>query len=174
MTDERILVKRADKKAFWGVPGSGSSKTFTRMRGFTDFSGSKNPKEYSRQYVDEAFEQTDVTGYSPSWSFGFDEYTNDPVLTDVVDIIDNEKIGTDAVREIVFVNFSKPTSNGFEAVKRSFSVIADSEGGGTDAYTYSGNLKVKSASIFGVATILTPDDGDVDNVETISFTEKTA
>ena len=174
MANERTLVKRADKKAFWGVPGEGSP-TFTRMRGFTDFSGSKNPKEYSRQYVDESFEQTDVTGYSPSWSFGFDEYTNDPVLEDVVDIIDNEKVGNDAIREIVFVNFSKPVAaGGFEAVKRSFAVIADGEGGSTDAYTYSGNLKVKSSSVAGVATIETPAKGDSETVETVTFTEATA
>ena len=53
---------------------------FTRMKGFTELSGSKNPTEYSRQYVDEIFESTDVTGYSPSWSFAFDDYTEDAVL----------------------------------------------------------------------------------------------
>lgn len=168
--ENRTLVKRADKKAFWGVT-TGSTTTFTRMKGFTELSGSKNPQEYSRHYVDESFEQTDVTGYSPSWSFGFDEYTNDEVLEDIVKIIDDEKLGTDAVRDIVFVNFSKPAESGkYEAIKRSFAVIADGEGDSTDAYTYSGNLKVKGSAIKGTASIATPESGTPETVETITFT----
>lgn len=169
-TNQRTLVQRADKKVFWGLKGD-STTTFTRMRGFTEISQSKNPKEYSRQYVDEYFEETDVTGYSPSISFAFDEYTNDPVIADIADIIDEEKTGEDAVREIVFVDFSKPAaSGGFEAYKRSFAVVADSEGDSTDAYTYSGNLKVKTSRIKGTATIATPTNGDKDSVETVNFT----
>lgn len=167
----RNLVSRSDKKAFWGVVSS-SSTTYTRMRGFTDFSGSKNPKEYSRQYVDEKHEQTDVVGYSPSWSFGFDEYTDDAVLQDIAQLMDNEVVGSDAVREIVFVDFSKPEGTStitYPAVKRSFSVIGDSEGSGTDAYTYSGNLKVKSEAVTGTASIATPTGGTPDTVETITF-----
>ena len=64
----RTLVKRSDKVSFLGCINKGS-ETFNRMRGFTSLSGSKNPSEYSRQYVDEEFETTDVTGYSPSIDF---------------------------------------------------------------------------------------------------------
>ncbi len=168
---ERELIKRADKKAFWGVPGEGEA-TFTRMRGFTELSGSKNPIEYSRQYVDEQFESTDVIGYSPSWSFAFDEFTNDAVLTDIVDILDGEKLGTDAQREIVFVDFSKAVGGGFKAVKRTFAVIGDSEADGSEAYTYSGNLRVVGSRVDGVATIA--DGEDADSVQTITFAEGAA
>lgn len=166
------LIKREDKKAFWGIPSTTEgSQTFTRMKYFTELSGSKNPIEYSRRYIDESAESTDVTGYSSSWSFSFDEYVGDNVLEDIVNIIDNEKLGNDARREIVFVNFKKPTQNdSFEAVKRTFSVIGDSEGGSTDAYTYSGNLKVVGTMVKGTAAITTPTDGNADNVKTITFT----
>ena len=53
------------------------TEVFNRMRGFTTLSGSKNSIEYSRQYVDEEFETTDVVGFSPSVDFGFDQYTNE-------------------------------------------------------------------------------------------------
>ena len=166
---ERELIKRADKKAFWGVPSEGDT-VFTRMRGFTELSGSKNPIEYSRQYVDEQFESTDVIGYSPSWSFAFDEFSNDAVLDDIVGILDGEKIGTDAQRDIVFVDFSKElTDGGYKAVKRTFSVIGDSEADGSEAYTYSGNLRVVGNRIEGVATILSGEDSD--SVQTVSFAE---
>ncbi len=164
------LVKRSDKKAFYGVP-SNEGVVYTRMKYFTEMSTSKNPKEYSRQYLDEDMERTDVVGYSPSMSFNFDEHTDDPVLSDIVDIIDNELLGTDAHREIIMVDFSKLSEGGYEAVKRKFAVIADSEGDGTDAYTYSGNMKAVGEIVKGVAKIDTPENGDPSSVETITFTE---
>ena len=85
MADTRTLVPRSKKVLFYGVPAaSGDTTTYHRMKGFTDVSTSKNAKEYTRQYVDELFEQTDVTGYSPSTSYGFDQYAGDPVHADIV------------------------------------------------------------------------------------------
>ena len=99
MADTRTLVPRSQKVLFYGVPAaSGDTITYHRMKGFTDVSTSKNAKEYTRQYVDELFEQTDVTGYSPSTSYGFDQYAGDPVHADIVKITDNELIGSNAVR----------------------------------------------------------------------------
>lgn len=172
MANDRKLVMRADKVAFMGV---GNTPTYHRMKGFTDMSQSKNPIEYSRKYVDELFEQTDTTGMSPSMSFGFDEYTPDPVLDSIVDIIDNEKIGSDAIVSIVIVNFSKPISDGgFEAYERQWSIIPGDEGSGTDAYTYSGTFKVKTAKVDGKAVITKPTGGDQLNAETIEFTSAAA
>ena len=60
---ERKLVKRSDKVAFLGcLDDLGVTPTFNRMRGFTTLSQSKNPAEYSRRYIDEDQEQTDVSG----------------------------------------------------------------------------------------------------------------
>lgn len=153
------ILKRSDKKAFYGIPASGGSgtPTFTRMRGFTEFSISRNPTEYSRRYVDEDSERTDVTGYSMSCSYAFDEFSGDEVHADIIAITDGEKVGADAQRDIVLVDFSKTAAGGgYEAVKRTFSVIADSEGDSTDAYTYSGNMRATGAVIKGTATIDTP------------------
>ena len=124
------------------------------MQGFTDMSKSLNPKEYSRQYVDEEFEQTDVVGFSPSIAYGFDQYLGNAVHDELVKLTDNEAIGTAAVRTIVVVDFTKPTDNPdeYQATARDFSVIPDSEGGSMDAYTYSGNFKVKGSKIDGTAT----------------------
>lgn len=149
------LVKRSDKVAYYGVPKD-SMVTFTRMQGFTSQSKSKNPIEYSRQYVDEEFEQTDVTGYSTSMSYAFDQYEGNHVHDDMVQLADNEVTGTDAVREIVIVDFSKPIdkeSRKYSARKRTFAVIFDSEGDETSAYTYSGNFRTKGDIISGTATV---------------------
>lgn len=54
------IVERHKILAFYGVPGTNDAVTYHRMKKFTQFSHSKNPIEYSRQYVDEPFQQTDV------------------------------------------------------------------------------------------------------------------
>lgn len=159
--NERKLVNRSKKVSFLGCLNGGSTETFYRMRGFTTLSNSKNPTEYSRKYVDEDFETTDVTGYSPSTEFGFDEYTNDKVHEEMIDILDNEKMGTDARRNIVTVDFSKKETDGtYKAVKREYSIIGDTDGDGTDAYTYSGTFRSTGNRITGKATV-TDNGGQV-------------
>ena len=152
---DRTLVKRSDKVAFFGNMGTGT-ETFNRMRGFTTLSGSKNPSEYSRQYVDEEFETTDVTGYSPSYDFGFDQFKGDLVHDEMVEILDGEKTGTEARRNIVIVDFSQPVTGkdgAYKAVKREWAIIGDSEGDSMDAYTYSGTLRATGKRITGTATL---------------------
>lgn len=150
---DRKLVKRSDKVSFLGCLKDGSEK-FNRMRGFTTLSGSKNPTEYSRRYVDEEFETTDVTGYSPSLDFGFDQYIGDPVHEEMVGILDGEKLGTEARRNIVTVDFSQEAGEGsYKAVKREYAIIGDAEGDSMDAYTYSGTFKATGKRIVGTATV---------------------
>ena len=158
---DRKLVKRSDKVSFLGCLKDGSEK-FNRMRGFTTLSGSKNPSEYSRRYVDEEFETTDVTGYSPSIEFGFDQYSGDLVHDEMVDILDGEKTGTEARRNIVTVDFSQPISGQegtYKATKREYAIIGDSDGDSMDAYTYSGTLRATGSRIEGTATL--NDDSSV-------------
>lgn len=149
----RTLIKRSDKVSFLGCL-EGSTETFNRMRGFTTLSGSKNSIEYSRQYVDEEFETTDVVGFSPSMDFGFDQYTDDPAHEEMVEILDGEYTGTEARRNIVTVDFSQPTTGGkYKASKREYAVIGDSEGDSMEAYTYGGTFKATGKRITGEATV---------------------
>ena len=162
----RTLVKRSDKVSFLGCL-DGSTETFNRMRGFTTLSGSKNSIEYSRQYVDEEFETTDVVGFSPSMDFGFDQYTDDPAHEEMVEILDNEYTGTSARRNIVTVDFSQPIegqSGSYKAVKREYAVIGDTEGDSLEAYTYSGTFRSTGKRITGTAAV--SSDGT-----TTTFTE---
>ncbi|MDD4689186.1 MAG: hypothetical protein PHE51_05510 [Eubacteriales bacterium] len=157
------LVKRCEKMAYYGVP-NGDGYTFTKMTGFTEMAVTKNPSEYSRQYVDEEFSQTDITGYSMSVSYEFDRYMDDPVHDDIIAITDDELIGTDAVRPIIMVDLTDEADGRYSAVMRDFSIIPDSEGGSNDAYTYSGSFKVKGKKITGVAEIS-------EDKQTLTFTE---
>ncbi len=158
------VVKRCKKLAFYGVPAGNDENaeyTFYRMKGFDDITTSKNPREYSRQYVDEEFEQTDVVGYNPSISFGFDRFTGDAVHSDLVDIFNREKVGQDAIRPIVMVDLESDEKT---AIMREFSVVAENEGSGTDLYKYSGSFRVKGEKVFGTAQ-------SADDWQTCSFTE---
>lgn len=145
-------VKRSAKLAFYGVT-SGETTTYRRMKGFTELSVSKNPIEYSTQYVDMDFEQTDIVGYSPSISFGFDLHTGDAVHEDISRIFDREMIGDAAVRSIVIVDLSATaTGASYPARLRSYTVVPSDEGSNLDRYDYSGTFKVKSEFTEGTAT----------------------
>ena len=124
------------------------------MEGFTDLTYSQNPKEYSRQYVDEDFERTDIVGYAPSISYAFDKYTGNAVLADIVKITENEYIGDMMKRQIVTVDLSATpmeSANG-NAQMRDYAVIPDTNGDTTDCLTYSGNFKAKGLRIPCIAT----------------------
>ena len=159
------MVKRSQRVAFYGVTSDGET-TFYRMTGFTEMAKSANPKEYTRQYIDEEHERSDIVGYSPEFSYSFDMFAGNPVHEDIAAVSDEEKTGTDAVREIVIVDLTQEggAEKTFKAVKRAFSVIPNSEGNTTDAYTYSGSLKVVGDKVVGTAT-------SEDNWQTIAFTE---
>lgn len=135
------LVKRSDKVMFLEL-----ESTINRMEGFTALPLAKNPKEYTRQYVDQEFENTDVVGLAPSIDFTFDHIKGNAVHEALIAIIDGELLGTDAVVTLVQVDFTKevtPETGEFHAVKRDFALIPGTEGDSMDAYTYSGTFKVK-------------------------------
>ena len=146
------LVTRNKKVAFMNVSTTGVAN-FLRMTKFTEISKSKNPTEYSRTYVDEDGEVTDVTGYSEEISYAFDLHTGNLVHQKIVDITDNEKVGNDALVQILQVDFTKQVGEGYEARLRTYSVVPDTEGDSTDAYTYSGSFKKNSNMTIGVATM---------------------
>lgn len=133
------------------------------MHGFTDMGKSANPSEYSRRYVDERTERSDVTGYAPEIGYGFDQTKGDKVQQVIVDITDDELTGKKVT--IVTVDFSQEgaTANTYVARKREYSVIPDSDGDSTDAYTYSGSFKAAGDIVKGTAS-------STDNWETCSFT----
>ena len=144
-----MFAKRSSKIAFLQV-----DDMFYRMKGFTSLSINKNAGEYTRQYVDEDFETTDVVRISTSMDFNFDYMPSNPVHEKLVEIIDGEKIGDDAIVSILIVDFSQAgeTEDSYVAVKRDFAVIPGTEGDSLDAYTYSGTFRVKGPRIEGEAT----------------------
>lgn len=154
------IVKRNGKVAFYHI-----GESYYRMKGFTEFTTNKSPIEYSRQYIDEEFKHNDVVGYDTSVSFSFDLMKDNNVHLDIAGIFDSEKTGESAVREIVVVDFTDEKSTGkYAAYKRSFTVMPESEGDSTDAYTYNGTLRVSGGLTVGTAQ-------STDDFETITFTE---
>lgn len=165
------MIKRSEKLAFMGIATTGSGGTTTtvykRMTGFTEMSTSKNPKEYSRKYIDEGFERSDVVGYSPSMSYKYDEEVGNDVHALLADIADNELTGEGAKVSILIVDLSAPTTSGgssFNAILRDFSVIPSSEGDDADTFTRSGNFKAAGDKVFGTASTS-------DEWQTATFTE---
>lgn len=110
--------------------------------GFTSLEESKNPVEYSRKYVHEDVERTDVVGFSPSVSYSVDAHSDNPVIKKIIDAHEQELLGNDAHINIVSVNlFEAGTADGtFIAYRRKYAIIPDSKNG-DNALVYSGNFK---------------------------------
>ena len=152
-TNKKKLVGRHKRVAFMDVTGEGT--TYTRMTGFTSMSEGKNSSEYSRQYVDESSERSDVVGYAPSIDYEFDRYTNDLVHEKIAKVTGDELLGSDAQVTVVMVDLFETKAddaNTCTARKRDWSVIPDTEGDGTDALIYKGSLKAAGEIIKGTAT----------------------
>lgn len=161
------MVQRHQRVAFMNT-GSAESPVFTRMTKFTNMTNNKNPKEYARQYVDKATEDTDVVGYSPSTEYSFDRHTNSPVHEKIAKIHDGELTGSDALVEILLVDlFTADETGKCQARKRTYSVIPSADGDGTDALVYAGAFKAKSEQVLGTATL-----DDTEQVATFAETAK--
>ena len=154
-------LKRSEKLAFIAVP-IGNEPTFFRLKNFTEFTVSKNPVNYSRQYIDEDFKRNDVVSYAPSVSYSFDYDSESPSHSVIVNITDNEKLGADALVDIIFVDISTEDQIQQPASKRKWTVVPDKEGSDSTAYDYSGTLYANGKRIAGTATT-------TDNWETCSF-----
>ena len=147
------IVRRSQRLAFMDTDKTGSTPKYERMTGFTTLTNGKNPKEYNRQYVDEDAERSDVVGYAPSIEFSYDRHTNTPVHDRLSEIHDNELLGDDTHVNIVSVDlFTEDTQKRCKATKRTYAVIPDTDGDGTDAMIYSGTFKSVSELEEGYAT----------------------
>lgn len=139
------LVLRNKRVAFMDV-----SSTLTRMTKFTTMAPAKNPKEYTRQYVDEATEISDVIGYAPSIEYNFDKHTENAVHTALAEISDDEKLGAETHIDVVTVDLFD-TATAKAAIKRTYAVIPSGDSDGVEALTYSGTLKAVSGITKGTA-----------------------
>lgn len=149
------IVGRHQRVAFMNVAVGEEAANYQRMTGFTQMTNSKNPKEYSRQYVDRESEDTDVVGYSPAISYSFDRHTNTPVHERIAKVHDGELTGSDALVDVVIVDFfaTSGAEGTYVARKRTYAIIPDADGDGTDALIYTGSLKSKSDIEEGTATV---------------------
>lgn len=167
MADNKArMVKRHQRLAFMDTDETGENPKFERMTGFTSLTSSKNPKEYSRQYVDRASEDTDVVGYAPATEYSFDRHTNTPVHDRIAKVHDGELTGDDALVDILVVDlFAKISTtvanvpidgrdkNMYAARKRTYAIIPDGDGDGNDALVYTGSFKSKSDVELGIAAL---------------------
>ena len=153
LTIQGKRVERSQKVAFMKV---GETGTFNRMQGFTAFPPAKNATTYERTYVDEKGPRTDTVGMSESIEYTFDYYKGNPVHDAIVEITDKEKIGDEAIVEIMIVDLMDLASTTFPAKKRAYSVTPGTEGDGTDTYAYGGTFTSNGEVEIGTAT--TTDD----------------
>lgn len=142
------MVKRSERLAFMRVI-DGNTPVYKRMTGFTEFAISNNPKEYTRKYIDENTERSDVVAYSPTVSYKFDMESGNLVHEFFASVSENEYCGESAECSIIIADLSKYDVSGTPAVMRTFSIIPQNEGDDKDAYTVSGTLKAVGRRTLG-------------------------
>lgn len=141
-----LKIYPRDKIVAFMNTGTTDNPVYTRMQGFTELSKSLNTITYSRRYVDEAFERETATGYSTDVSYGFDRVQGNTIHEKIARIHDEELLGESC--EILVVDVIKGT--GF---LRTYDINPDSDGDGTDAYTYSGSFHASGDIQKGTATV---------------------
>lgn len=138
----RIAIRK-DMASYMNT-GTAAVPVWTLMgEGFTELEESKNSLEYSRHYVHEATERTDVVGYATSFGYSADIYTEDPAIIRIDEVTMDELTGTAAQVEIVNTMFYKPVTPGgteYLAYKRFYNVIPDTKAAGTEALVLTGTL----------------------------------
>lgn len=145
------IVKRAERQHYMNTSTIASPKWSLVGEGFTDFTESKNATSYQRRYIHETTKRTDVTGYAPVIDYELEVYKNNPVIEKIRKITDLELTGDDAQVDIICVDLfdETDTTGTFNAVRRSYSVIPDECGSGTDSLLYTGTMKAVGDIIKG-------------------------
>lgn len=138
---DNTLVMRSQWVAYMDC-GTADTPAFELIGdGFTSFPEAKNPKEYTRQYIHESTERSDVIGYAPSIEYSCDVITGNPVIEKIIEITDKELIGSATHVDIVSVNLWDKSGDAYSAYKRTYAVIPGGKGDGLDALIYTGTLK---------------------------------
>ena len=96
-----------------------------------------------------------MTGYAPVVDYEFEVYTGNPVIAKLRDITDLELTGSDAWVEICTVDLFDETevSGVCRATVRTYSVIPDKSGEGTDTLLYTGTLRAVSQPVSGTFVV---------------------
>lgn len=134
-------------------------KLYEIGEGFTEFTENKNPREYSRQYINETVERTDIVGFASSVTYAFDVYENDKVQKTLLDMTCREAIGEDAVVTIVTAFLYKNTENAkcVEAIRRKYTVCPSKLGNGMDALICAGTLRAYGDMEYGELNTVTTE-----------------
>ena len=198
------LVLRCQWEAYMDCGVAGTPDLKLIGEGFTSFPEAKNPKEYSRKYVNHKTESSDVIGYSPSIEYSCDCISDDPVVQEIIKIHEGEFLGNETHRDIISVNrwekgptykLTKDTTlsagktyyertgtapnytytavtepdvaeiatyyevdlaeGSCIAYKRTYAIIPNTKGDGTDALIYSGTMKAASDQTKGTFAVST-------------------
>lgn len=145
------IIKRMDRRHYMNT-GSPSVPVWSLIgEGFTDFTEIKNAVSTRRRYIHEASMRTDVTGYAPVIDYAFEVYAEDPVINRLRTITDGEYTGEAAKVQILCVDLfnETETSGVYNAVCRTYSVIPDRCGEGTDTLCYTGTMRAAGEMTHG-------------------------
>ncbi|MBQ2897867.1 MAG: hypothetical protein IJE46_06075 [Clostridia bacterium] len=123
---------------------------FVKMKGFSKLDISGGAETYIRKYMGCDEKSADVTGAHTKISYTFDRMENNLVHDFLAQISDCSLSGDDAATEVVLVDFSKHTDNGFKAVLQKFAAVCLDTRPEDGFLDYTGQLVSTGGKTFGV------------------------
>ena len=151
MADSKLIM-RYEEEIYMNT-GTAILPVWSRVgEGFTDVTTSFNAQEYSTKYISDITERSYLTGYAPEASFTVDIWSHNPAIERILEVIRQEKLGTDAVCELLYVDayeWDGVPPNEAPARKRKWSIIPGDMGSGVEALTASGSFRAASDTEFG-------------------------
>jgi len=152
-----LTIHRAQRRHYLNI-GTANAPVWAPIgEGFTEFREVKHPISYGRRYIHESIRRTDVTGFAPAVDYAFEVCTNDPVISLLRRITDTEKVGRDAWVDICTVDLFENTDiqGVYPASCRTYTVVPDTCGEGTDTLLYTGTLKAVTSPLQGTFVLST-------------------
>ncbi|MCM1578086.1 MAG: hypothetical protein NC078_04725 [Ruminococcus sp.] len=163
MNKENKIAMRSQVHGYMNM-GDGENEKWERLgQGWKKFSENPNAQTESVQYIDSDSETTDTVSYSNQIAFEYDLMYTENSIKKVYDIAKQEKVGDEALVDILTVDAFEETS-GMEEVTayRRKSSVAVSSLDGTKKMTMSGNLNAYGNTTIGKF-----------NLKTLKFTPDT-
>lgn len=146
------MVMRYEEELYMNT-GTTSTPVWTRIgEGFTEAGVSFNGQTYTVKYISDKNERNYLVGYSPEIGFDANIYTNNPVMEKILDVIKQEKLGTDALCQIVIVDayeWDGIGPNVAPARKRDWTIVPEGMSSGVEALLMNGAFQSAGETEFG-------------------------
>jgi hypothetical protein len=121
-----LKITRNLIREYYGIPAESTVEYFYINTGFIKCAEDNNPKVDKTAFVGDVNVSCAVTGYENGWEFEAQYVKGDPVVDDLAQISQLQKIGADCERSLVSVDMASPVEGETDTyAARKFAIIVE-------------------------------------------------